>query len=197
MYVIDITRGGTDDDLMLGKDSMDAKRKTIDYIIDYVFANCCIYLDRDVLDQNLDMTGFSLKKFMKHYYQIKLNEDLKIVSFPTEKDKLLLIKVYNLKKTPFPYFHAFPSMCKILARDMNRFLINDYLILKYKDNLEEFEKRISTKNPKEINYFIDENFICGIIDLEKYKTLGIIDLLLNKDCTARDLMKDYERKLNL
>ena len=40
MYVVDITRDDDlENDMLIGNDSMSAKSKTINYVMDYVFAN--------------------------------------------------------------------------------------------------------------------------------------------------------------
>ena len=60
MYVVDITRinDKVSSDLLLGKNSMDAKRKTIDYIQAFVLAHYNICLEDDVIDQNLNIDSF-------------------------------------------------------------------------------------------------------------------------------------------
>ena len=58
MYVVDITREDNSTDMLVGNDSMSAKSKTINYVMDYVFANYNINLNKDVLDQNLNLDRF-------------------------------------------------------------------------------------------------------------------------------------------
>ena len=47
MYVVDITREDNSTDMLVGNDSMSAKSKTINYVMDYVFANYNINLNKD------------------------------------------------------------------------------------------------------------------------------------------------------
>ena len=87
MYVVDITRDDDlENDMLIGNDSMSAKSKTINYIMDYVFANYNISLNKDVLDQNLNIDRFSLKQFLNENYKINIKNDLKIQAVPTDKD---------------------------------------------------------------------------------------------------------------
>lgn len=46
--------------------------------MDYVFANYNINLNKDVLDQNLNLDRFSLQQFLNDNYNLKINNDLKI-----------------------------------------------------------------------------------------------------------------------
>ena len=64
MQVVNITRVDNntfESDILVGKYSMDAKTKTLNYIYDYALANCNLDIDKELLDSNLDMNMFSLK----------------------------------------------------------------------------------------------------------------------------------------
>ena len=71
MYVVDITRDNLDTDILVGNDTMSAKSKTINYVMDYVFANYSINLNKDVLDRNLNIARFSLKQFLNNFLSLR------------------------------------------------------------------------------------------------------------------------------
>ena len=107
MYVVDITRDDDlENDMLIGNDSMSAKSKTINYIMNYVFANYNINLNKDVLDQNLNIDRFSLKQFLNDNYKININNDLKIQSIPTDKEHCLFLKAIN-NQDDFPSLYTF------------------------------------------------------------------------------------------
>ena len=142
MYVVDITRCGNIDenDMLFGNNSMDAKTKVIDYIINYALANCNINIDKNILDQNLDMNSFSLKEFMKSNYKIIIDKDLLIQSLYTNKDRCLFIKFFNKNKDAMPSIYALEKNEEQKASVLLSFLVNDALIDKYQDNIAEYEK---------------------------------------------------------
>ena len=66
MYVVDITRDRFVTDVIVGYNSMGAKRKTINYIKQYALTNYNIILDEDVLDMNLNIIALKMKKIYKY-----------------------------------------------------------------------------------------------------------------------------------
>lgn len=142
MYAVDITRCGIFDsnDMLFGKNSIDAKAKTIKYISDYAFANYNINIDKNILDRCLDMNSFSLKSFLSSNYDISIKNDLLIQSLYTDKDKSLFVKFFDRSKNDMPNVYAFKQKEEKRASALLSFLINDSLIKKYEDNLMEYEK---------------------------------------------------------
>lgn len=142
MYVVDITRinDKIGSDLLLGKNSMEAKRKTIDYIQAFALAHYNICLEDDVIDQNLNIDSFSLKHLLETNYAISIADDLLIQSFITDKDNCLFIKCYDETKEDFPIFGIFNKNEEIKANSFMIYLINDLLIKKFNDNLLKYDK---------------------------------------------------------
>lgn len=195
MYVVDITRDSKNTDMLCGKDSMDAKNKTINYIIDYALANCNIYIDRDLLDRNLNMEAFSLKKFLKEEYSIVLDNDLLIQSMPVDKKHCLFLKFIN-DKSEFPVWYSFNKDGMKYAQGVLHFLINDALINKLQDNLLEYEqlKVEANKTILETNY-PQFNIRGKIVSLYNKKGIFLEDLLdnsLSLNQLTKENVKGYE-----
>ena len=176
MYVVDITRDDDlENDMLIGNDSMSAKSKTINYIMDYVFANYNINLNKDVLDQNLNIDRFSLKQFLNDNYKININNDLKIQSIPTDKEHCLFLKAIN-NQDDFPSLYTFSNKNKKQAQAYMKYLINDALINKYQDDISEYD-RLRIDYNKSIESFSDSYIKCEIISL--YKGGLFLEELLN------------------
>lgn len=139
MYVVDITRDRFVTDVIVGYNSMDAKRKTINYIKQYALINYNIILDEDVLDMNLNIEHFSFKDFLFEYYRIKDEKNLQIQAIPVSKDNCLFLK-YIDKNQDFPVLYNFNVLDIKKAQSLMNFLINDSLINHYKNNLDEYDK---------------------------------------------------------
>lgn len=187
MYVIDITRDNFNTDMLIGNDSMSAKNKTINYVMDYVFANYNINLNKDLLDQNLNISRFSLKQFLNNYYNLNIDTDLKIQAFPTDKEHCLFVK-YIGDNNEFPLFYSFNKKDIKKARALMVFLINDTLINKYKDNLEEYERlKVDNKMSKILlsSYMPKEKIDAKIIDLDNGNNL--LEEMLNNSCSLYQL----------
>lgn len=195
MYVIDITRDNFDTDMLVGDDSMSAKSKTINYIMDYVFANYDININKDLLDQNLNIDRFSLKQFLNNNYNLNIDTDLKIQAISTSKDHCLFLK-YIDDNNEFPLFYSFDKRDIKKARALMVFLINDTLINRYKDNLDEYERlKIDNKIGKILlsSYMPKEKINAEIISLDNR---GIfLEELLNNSCSLYQL-KHKEASIN-
>ena len=184
MYVVDITRCGNIDenDMLFGNNSMDAKTKVIDYIINYALANCNINIDKNILDQNLDMNSFSLKEFMKSNYKIIIDKDLLIQSSYTNKDRCLFIKFFNKNKDAMPSIYALEKNEEQKASVLLSFLVNDALIDKYQDNIAEYEKY---KSKEKIYKYLSNDLKGDIISL--YKKEVVLDELLNNNSSLNSI----------
>lgn len=188
MYIVDITRDDYDNfnDILLGKDSMDAKRKAINYISDFILANFNLYVSKDIIDQNLNMEGFSLKEFMKNHFSRNIKKELLIQYFPTSANYCLYIKRFDKNKNSFPTLYFFHKDEIRMARHINDFFINDYLIVNHNDTLNALKKRIRkyatlTKDA----FFITNDFNCGILSL--YDNAITIEKLLNNNYSLNQL----------
>ena len=75
MYVVDITREDNSTDMLVGNDSMSAKSKTINYVMDYVFANYNISdAVKTLVETNLNISGvLSLLKESADYSDLPIN----------------------------------------------------------------------------------------------------------------------------
>ncbi len=195
MYVVDITRDFNDTDMLCGNDSMDTKSKTINYIMDYVLANCNLSLNRDVLDQNLNMSHFSLNKFLNEYYSITIDKDLLIQSMPVDKDHCLFLK-YKDDKSDFPNLYSFNKNEMKYAQSVMRFLVNDALIDKYKDNLSEYD-RLKMRDDATIldSIYPKLNINCKLISL--YNGGLFLEELLNNSCSLNQLQKENSRRYDI
>ena len=184
MYVVDITRDDDlENDMLIGNDSMSAKSKTINYIMDYVFANYNINLNKDVLDQNLNIDRFSLKQFLNENYKINIKNDLKIQAVPTDKDNCLFLKTIN-NQDDFPSLYTFSNKNKKQAQAYMKYLINDALINKYQDDISEYD-RLRIDYNKSIESFSDSYIKCEIISL--YKGGLFLEELLNNACSYKQI----------
>ncbi len=194
MYVVDITREDNSTDMLVGNDSMSAKSKTINYVMDYVFANYNINLNKDVLDQNLNLDRFSLQQFLNDNYNLKLDHDLKIQAIPTSKDHCLFLK-YMDNNTDFPLLYSFDNKDIKKARALMTFLVNDSLINKYQDNLEEYDRlRIDYDHSKQLlgRYMPKENINTEIVNL--YNGGMFLEELLNNHFSMRQLQEESMNK---
>ena len=184
MYVVDITRDDDlENDMLIGNDSMSAKSKTINYVMDYVFANYNINLNKDVLDQNLNIDRFSLKQFLNDNYKINIKNDLKIQAVPTDKDHCLFLKSIN-SQDDFPSLYTFSNKNKKQAQAYMKYLINDALINKYQDDISEYD-RLRVDYNKSIESFSDSYIKCEIISL--YKGGLFLEELLNNACSYKQI----------
>ena len=184
MYVVDITRDDDlENDMLIGNDSMSAKNKTINYVMDYVFANYNINLNKDVLDQNLNIDRFSLKQFLNDNYKINIKNDLKIQAVPTDKDNCLFLKSIN-SQDDFPSLYTFSNKNKKQAQAYMKYLINDALINKYQDDISEYD-RLRVDYNKSIESFSDSYIKCEIISL--YKGGLFLEELLNNTCSYKQI----------
>lgn len=194
MYVVDITREDNSTDMLVGNDSMSAKSKTINYVMDYVFANYNINLNKDVLDQNLNLDRFSLQQFLNDNYNLKINHDLKIQAMPTSKDHCLFLK-YMDNNTDFPLLYSFDNKDIKKARALMTFLVNDSLINKYQDNLEEYDRlKIDYDHSKQLlgRYMPKENINTEIVNL--YNGGMFLEELLNNHFSMRQLQEESMNK---
>ncbi|MBQ8891315.1 MAG: hypothetical protein IJ068_00410 [Bacilli bacterium] len=187
MFAIDITRNEEDviSDMIIGKDSMDAKRKIMNYITEYCFANYGLFFKEDILDQYLDINSFSLKKFLNVIYSITIDKDLLIQSIATDKDNCLFVKSYTPDKQEFPSLHTFNKNDLSTARSLINFLINDALILEYRDDLSSYEKLKNELKDKNINQFFHKNMKFEIVSL--YKNGLFLEELITNSLSLRQL----------
>lgn len=187
MYAVDITRfkDETNTDLLLGKDSMDAKRKTIKYIQEYSLAKYDILLPRDIVDRNLDMDFFSFKKFMVENYNIKVENDLMIKSYYTDKDNCIFVKTYNDDLDIPPEIIILHKNELEKARSILIFAINDSLIFKYLDNISKYDENKLSYKDKSIEKYNHNGVTCEIISL--YKNGIDLEELLNSKSSLKQL----------
>ena len=89
MYVVDITRDDDlENDMLIGNDSMSAKSKTINYIMDYVFANYNISLNKDIeIIKNQEKHSTYKNHLTETPIEIDKSKDIKI-TFKGKIDKL-------------------------------------------------------------------------------------------------------------
>ena len=196
MYVIDITRDYSSTDMLCGHNSMDAKNKTLNYIIDYALANHNISIDKDLLDQYLNIDSFSLNNFLNENYSTSIDNDLIIQSMVVDKDNCLFVK-YMDEKTDVPLLYAFNKKDINVAHNVLTFLVNDGLIQKYKDNLSEYDRMKLDYNQK--NYGVtnyNANIKSEIISLYNYKGL-FLEELLNNACSLNQINNNKNLNINL
>lgn len=187
MYVIDITRGdGWDiNDMMVGRDSMDAKSKTINYVMEYVIANYNITLDKDVLDQNLNMKSFSLREFMRNNYFMDVNQDLLIQSIPTDKEHCLFVKHFDRNVDTMPNLYIFNKKEKKQAMSTLAYLMNESLIKKYKNDLDLYEQnKFDVMHPNTLSHS-SKDINCEVVSL--YKGGLFLEELLNNASTLYEI----------
>ena len=184
MYVVDITRDDDlENDMLIGNNSMSAKSKTINYVMDYVFANYNINLNKDVLDQNLNIDRFSLKQFLNDNYKINIKNDLKVQAVHTDKEHCLFLKSVS-SQDDFPSLYTFSNKNKKQAQAYMKYLINDALINKYQDDISEYD-RLRIDYNKSIESFSDSYIKCEIISL--YKGGLFLEELLNNVCSYKQI----------
>lgn len=186
MYVVDITRinDKIGSDLLLGKNSMDAKRKTIDYIQAFALAHYNICLEDDVIDQNLNIDSFSLKHLLETNYAISIADDLLIQSFITDKVNCLFIKCYDETKEAFPIFGIFNKNEATKANSFMIYLINDLLIKKFNDNLLKYDK-VKLDFGSDISKY--NQFSIRGIKTNLYKDSKFLEELLSNDISLNNL----------
>lgn len=195
MYVIDITRDDdfTTNDMLVGKDSIDAKSKTMNYIMDYALANCNLYIGRDLLDQNLDMNSFSLKEFIKSNYLQDIEKDLLIQNIITDKEHCLFVKHFDSNIDIMPNVYIFDKGQEKLAKSTLAYLVNESLLNKYEDNLELYEEqKYDIKNPRLLNYN-SKDINSEVISL--YKGGLFLEELLNNSFSLNQMNKNYNLKI--
>lgn len=194
MYVVDITRDNKDTDMLCGNDSMDAKAKTINYIIDYTFANYNIYINKEVLDQSLNIELFSLKSFLQNNYSMSIDNDLIIQSIPTDKNHCLFLK-YMDKNTDIPIIYNFHKKDIKVAQSCMRYLVNDALINEYQNDLAEYEI-LKMNNEKDIEvqstFYPKLNIKSEIVSL--YNGGLFLEELLNNACSLNQLKENYSMR---
>lgn len=195
MYVVDITRDYNNTDMLVGNDSMAAKNKTINYVMEYALANYNLFIDRGVLDQNLNMSQFSLNKFLNEYYSIGIDRDLLIQSIPVDKKHCLFLK-YKDEKSDFPVLYSFRKNEMKYAQSLMRFLVNDALIEKYQDNLSEYE-RLKVKDDVTIleTTYPKLNINSKIVSL--YNGGLFLEELLNNSCSLNQLQMENSRRYDI
>lgn len=193
MFVIDITRNRFDNDILCGKNSMDAKNKTLNYVIDYALANYNIDIKKNILDEYLDIKEFSLKKFLEDNYSISIDEDMTIQSMAVNKDYCLFVK-YIDENLDTPQLYSFNKNDINIATTILTFLVNDSLIKKYENNLSEYERTkldYNQINKGHIN--LDANIKSEMISLYDYKGMFLEELLSNA-CSLNQL-KENDKNL--
>lgn len=195
MYIIDITRCQEEqpNDLLVGKNSMDAKRKIMSYLSNYVLANYNIELDEDILDQNLNIELFYLKDFLKNHYSILVDKDLIIQSTITNKENCLFVKMYNENRNSFPIIYNLGRDRMKDAKILMCYLINDELIIKNENNLEQYEKEKLIYSSLKENKFTLDNINCEIISL--YQNGMFLDELLDSDYSLNQIKYNLDIKM--
>ncbi len=189
MYVVDVTRTNDelDSDMLVGRDSMEAKYKTMNYISDFALAHYNISIDRDLLDQCLNIDLFSLKDFMKNNYNIVPDKNLIIQATPTDKDHCLFVKFFNEKIDDFPTIYMLNKNDLDKARNIMTYIVNDELITQNKNDLSIYEKNKLNFN-NNIDSYSYAGVKCNIISL--YNGGMFLEELLNNACTLKDINKD-------
>lgn len=188
MYVIDITRG-SENDIILGKTSMDAKEKIINYVQEYLLANHHINFSKETLDNKINIERFSLQEFLASY-SVKTLYDLKIQAVATDKDHCLFLK-FNDNQNEFPKFYCFGKKDMQKAQAYMRYLVNESLLEQLQDNLDEYD-RLKMSNDKNVitTSYPQLGIRSNIISLYS-KDISLKDLL-NSSYTLNDIIhKDY------
>ena len=188
MYAVNITR--TNDeinfDMLIGKNSMDAKSKVMKYIFDFVLVNYNIFVDNDILDQNLSMELFSLRNFMINNYNINIKKNLIIQTMPTDREHCLFVKYYDVKKDEIPFIYIFNKNDEKKANNFMSYLINDALIKKYENNLAIYE-RLKQKYNTDIKNYKHDSIRCEKISL--YDGGLFLEKILNNSISYNQLKK--------
>lgn len=188
MYLIDVTRTNDeiDSDTLLSKDSMDAKRKIMKYISDFTLANYNIIIDKDVLDQNLDIKMFSLKQFIGSNFNLNIDKDLIIQAMPTDKEHCLVVKFFNKNVDDYPMLYLLNKDKQKEAKVILAYMVNDELIREYQDDLSIYEKNKIDFNKLKNSYQF-AGVKCNIISL--YRNGIFMEELLDKNITYNELNK--------
>lgn len=145
IYLIDITRYHNNEnqtDEILSETSYDARKKIIDYINDFMYANNNEYVSPKKLDSYLSKLGekeFNLKDFMTNHYNKEMANNLKINQINDYElgDSILKMIIEN----DVIIYHI-KTEKQILASEFASYIINDSLIM-YLDKhnrLNEYEK---------------------------------------------------------
>lgn len=190
MYVVDITRNdgaNIESDLLLGKLSTDAKEKTINYIWEYALANLNINLSKEELDQDVNTEYFSLKNYLRDKYKTTTNKDLIIQTFPTIKEKCLLVKSYDKDLDEMPNVYLFNNNEEKLAKGLMAYMINEKLInsLGEDNKLNKYESQ-----KKDIHNFNDISFSYGSENYEVYNGGLFMEELLNNAISYKQIKND-------
>lgn len=195
MYVINITRGADENDVLCGKDSMDAKEKIINYIIEYALANYNLSIDRDVLDRDLDISQFSFNKFLRKNFFISTNEDLIIQGIHTDKEHCIFVKLFNRRIDEFPTIYVVEKGGLDKAKNIMAYIVNDELIKQFPDELDSFEQNRISFNDKNISSYSYAGINCNIISL--YSGGQFLEELLSNACTLNQIHKDNYRRYDI
>ena len=183
MIVVDITRGSKND-IILGKNSMDAKKKVINYVQEYLLANHHINFSKETLDHKINIERFSLQEFLASY-SVKTLSDLKIQAVATDKEHCLFLK-FNDNQNDFPKFYCFGKKDMQKAQAYMRYLVNESLLKKLENNLDNYDK-LKIKN--------DEMVVST--SYPRFDIRGDIISLYNKDITLNELLKDKNSLNNI
>lgn len=188
MFVIDITRTNDelDNDMLVGKDSMDAKLKLMNYISDFVFANYNLSIDKDLLDRDIGFDNFSLKEFMKYNYSMDIDKDLISNFIHTNKDNCIFVKFFNENIDNHPTIYVLGKDQKTTAKAFFQYIINDEMIREFPDD------DINITNDKSFNY---RGIKANIISL--YNGGLFMEELLNNTCSLKQLEKENIRGIDI
>lgn len=200
MQVVNITRVDNntfESDMLVGKYSMDAKTKTLNYIYDYALANCNLDIDKELLDSNLDMNMFSLKNFVKANYDLDIKQDLIIQSVNATKDNCVFVKQYDKDTDEYPTIYQFNKDEIKKAKTYMAFLVNDSLInmLNNNNRLNEYEDRkLDLNSFEKMSYsYNNSNFEMNTL----YNGGLFLEELLNNTCSLKQLKDSYNNNLNI
>lgn len=188
MYVIDITRG-SENDIILGKTSMDAKEKIINYVQEYLLANHHINFSKETLDNKINIERFSLQEFLASY-SVKTFYDLKIQAVATDKEHCLFLKFIN-NQNEFPKFYCFGKKDMSKAQAFMRYLVNESLLEKLQDNLDEYD-RLKMGNDKKVTTISYRKLGIRSNVISLYNKNISLEYMLNSSYTLNDIIhKDY------
>ena len=194
MHLIDITHFNKDSiesDFMLCRYSYDVKKKCIDYINDYLYANHSFKVNVQKLDEHFD-DYFNLQYFLRSEYNEKIEDDftIKIVNnFSNNSGYLKSVRGNSVD------IFCFSSSSKKNAENYMNFLIMDNIIefLGENDELDKFSNiskdiaKSKTFNFANIYFekqtlFLDDYALKALLDnndMSKYKDK-------EKRCIVRD-----------
>lgn len=192
MYIVDITRceNTISTDILVGQDSMDAKSKTINYLMDYALANYGVLLDKQLLDVSLNMEEFSFKQFINNNYSKVISDDLLIQFFPTDKEHCLFLKMFNKNIGSFPSIYIFNKNDIELLNKLKVFFINDFLINEYQNDIVNYEKNKLDYRSFDKQVYTFKNMKCESFSL--YNQDGMfLEELLNEMISFSKLKEDH------